>query len=338
MLHKPASRCSMMLPIMRCPVAALAVLAALGCLQAVAAQQSCDHEIKSGDTFWALSQRFQTEVAVIQRLNPGVNPNNLQIGQKVKVPCVSVPAPTKPAPRNPTYKACWKLSYGRGAGRPLHTCADGMEKYDALCYRPCRDSYSAFHASCFQRCPSGYQDHGALCTRPPHIYGKGCCCTIFTKKCCGNCPSGYRDDGCTCHRTMHTFAKDSYIRGTGVPMGCGSNEEKNGALCYPRCRPGYNGNGPVCWSSGAPAPGWQRCNDIGWGPDREACDEMNSVFTEMGLKMGTLAFCAAAVVAAVASAGALAPAAAAICPQTIAIAADGAAQGVRLAQFPSCPS
>lgn len=82
------------------------------------------------------------------------------------------------------------MTYGRGAGRPLHTCAQGMEKYDLLCYRPCRDGFSAFHASCFQRCPSDYQDHGALCTRPPHIYGKGCCCTIFSRHCCGNCPSG----------------------------------------------------------------------------------------------------------------------------------------------------
>ena len=23
--------------------------------------------------------------------------------------------------------SCWKLAYGRGVGRPIHTCADGFE-------------------------------------------------------------------------------------------------------------------------------------------------------------------------------------------------------------------
>ena len=23
--------------------------------------------------------------------------------------------------------SCWKLAYGRGVGRPIHTCADGLE-------------------------------------------------------------------------------------------------------------------------------------------------------------------------------------------------------------------
>lgn len=29
---------------------------------------------------------------------------------------------------------------------------------------------------------------------------------------------------------------------------CGPNEEKDGALCYPKCKSGYSGVGPVCWS------------------------------------------------------------------------------------------
>lgn len=39
-------------------------------------------------------------------------------------------------------------------------------------------------------------------------------------------------------------------RGVGtVPTTCQSNEERNGALCYPRCKPGYTGAGPVCWQT-----------------------------------------------------------------------------------------
>lgn len=30
-------------------------------------------------------------------------------------------------------------------------------------------------------------------------------------------------------------------------MTCRDNEQNNGGLCYPACRQGYNGIGPVCW-------------------------------------------------------------------------------------------
>ena len=31
-------------------------------------------------------------------------------------------------------------------------------------------------------------------------------------------------------------------------VACRSDQEKGGALCYPKCRSGYYGVGPVCWS------------------------------------------------------------------------------------------
>src|ERR1700727_302404 len=45
--------------------------------------------------------------------------------------------------------------------------------------------------------------------------------------------------------------KQSYGRGVGVPLStCPSNQQQNGALCYPECKAGYGGAGPV---------GWQEC-------------------------------------------------------------------------------
>jgi len=44
------------------------------------------YTIRAGDTFWNLAQRFNTTVAAIQAANPGVNPNNLQIGQVICIP------------------------------------------------------------------------------------------------------------------------------------------------------------------------------------------------------------------------------------------------------------
>ncbi|NMA03550.1 MAG: LysM peptidoglycan-binding domain-containing protein, partial [Clostridiales bacterium] len=45
-----------------------------------------EYTIKSGDTFFTLAKRFNTTVEAIQRANPGVNPNNLQIGQVICIP------------------------------------------------------------------------------------------------------------------------------------------------------------------------------------------------------------------------------------------------------------
>ncbi len=42
--------------------------------------------LKSGDTIYALSQRYNVTVAAIQRLNPGINPDRLQIGQTLCIP------------------------------------------------------------------------------------------------------------------------------------------------------------------------------------------------------------------------------------------------------------
>jgi hypothetical protein len=37
-----------------------------------------------------------------------------------------------------------------------------------------------------------------------------------------------------------------------IPTECRPDQEKNGALCYPRCQSGYKGVGPVCWQNCAP--------------------------------------------------------------------------------------
>lgn len=44
------------------------------------------YAIKSGDTLYTLAQRHNTTVDAIARLNPGINPSNLQIGQRICVP------------------------------------------------------------------------------------------------------------------------------------------------------------------------------------------------------------------------------------------------------------
>lgn len=44
------------------------------------------YTIEYGDTLWLLSQRFQIPAEVIMAANPGINPNNLFIGQVICIP------------------------------------------------------------------------------------------------------------------------------------------------------------------------------------------------------------------------------------------------------------
>lgn len=44
--------------------------------------------------------------------------------------------------------------------------------------------------------------------------------------------------------------KQSSGRGAGYPLStCDASTEKDGALCYPKCKAGYKGVDPVCWQS-----------------------------------------------------------------------------------------
>lgn len=47
---------------------------------------SSSYVIRSGDTLYVLAQRFGTTVAAIVALNPGINPNALQVGETICIP------------------------------------------------------------------------------------------------------------------------------------------------------------------------------------------------------------------------------------------------------------
>ena len=91
-------------------------------------------------------------------------------------------------------------------------CPAGQEDVFGTCYGACDPGYAAFGTLCFQICPPGNTDDGFFCRIPAHI-----------------------------------FAKANIPRGAGTPLTCASNEDLNGALCYPKCQAGYRGDGPVCW-------------------------------------------------------------------------------------------
>jgi len=54
---------------------------------------SFPYTIKKGDTLYLLAIRFNTTVDAIMKLNPGIDPNNLQIGQVICIPEKKAPVP-----------------------------------------------------------------------------------------------------------------------------------------------------------------------------------------------------------------------------------------------------
>ena len=65
------------------------------------------HQIRSGDTLYALASRFGTTVDAVLRANPGTDPASLRVGQLLCIPTAAVPGrPPGPPPGRPPGVAC----------------------------------------------------------------------------------------------------------------------------------------------------------------------------------------------------------------------------------------
>lgn len=54
------------------------------------------YTVRPGDTYWSLAQRFNTTIEAIAGANPGVDPNNLRVGQIICIPGAPPPPPICP--------------------------------------------------------------------------------------------------------------------------------------------------------------------------------------------------------------------------------------------------
>ena len=120
---------------------------------------------------------------------------------------------------------------------------------------------------CHKNCPSEYTNTGEFCHRVATSKGMSsmtCPSGYFqskaTARCHKNCPSGYTNMGETCHRPVSTLGLSAMTCNAGEHKGgvagercypnngmCFNDGDYDAGLCYPKCKDGFDGVGPVCW-------------------------------------------------------------------------------------------
>jgi len=182
-----------------------------------------------------------------------------------------------------TQTFCWKDSYGRGVGTIPSECGT-KQKLGALCYEPCPSGYTRIGLDCLQNCPTGFRDDGLFCRNAEYGRGVGYAwwyrdgfsfsgmfkrceadngkgnCEKYLAMVYPKCKPGYSPFGCCiCRPTvpdcnalgmnggLDLSCTKKLVLGSPSPADCAAGLEYDAGLCYPKCKTGYNGVGPVCW-------------------------------------------------------------------------------------------
>jgi hypothetical protein len=144
---------------------------------------------------------------------------------------------------------CRAAEYGRGAGYPWKI-GDPPFNYD--------------HA--LHRCEG---DHGrGNCEKSGLIYYPKCKPGDSQVGCCICRPATPDCGKLGLNPGIDLSCAKKIVIGDPVTGVCAAGEQADAGLCYPACKPGFKGVGPVCWG-GAP-PGWVECG-MGAAKDEKTC-------------------------------------------------------------------
>lgn len=204
--------------------------------------------------------------------------------------------------------ACWKNSYGRGAGTIPKLCGANEDKIGALCYSKCRPGMKRFGFDCHSTCPAGFKSNGLFCRKDVKKYNRGAgrgkkkCENRFGGNNCEKraglwyqkCRAGYVRSGVFCLPTKPDCGAIGMKKGLAGRLGCAkrivigkpramdcpAGKTKQAGLCYKGCRANFKGVGPVCW--GKPPKGWRNCG-MAATKDKKTC---NGLLADQILSVG----------------------------------------------------
>jgi hypothetical protein len=204
---------------------------------------------------------------------------------------------------------CWRDTETRGVGKIPSACQEGRERIGLLCYSKCGTNMQRAGFDCHSTCPAGMRDDGLFCRAaeygrgegypwkfgdPPFNYepalhrceadhGHGSCersGLIYYPTCkhgdspvgCCICRPGTPDCGrLGLNPGVDLSCAKKIVVGDPVTGVCAAGEQADAGLCYPACKPGFKGVGPVCWG-GAPS-GWVECG-MGAAKDAKTCESI----------------------------------------------------------------
>ena len=150
-----------------------------------------------------------------------------------------------------------------------------------MCYGKCDKGWKGVLNRCYKNCDEGYTDTGIACVLPPDLkkrpkYNRGAgtaqvcpsgkdkkagrcldrckngyAADKYGNRCRQSCGRGYRTYRYVCYKNWRSWNwRKSYSRGLGkLPSICPQGKEKEVALCYPKCKNGFTGRGPLCLGS-----------------------------------------------------------------------------------------
>jgi len=215
---------------------------------------------------------------------------------------------------------CWRQAYGRGVGKIPGKCREGEERIGFFCYPKC-EGYGKFHRfgfDCHQDCPdsSEWRGFGLHCVLKDYNRGVGRAatkCSGCTWGGCSGCVSNCKPDedknGLVCFPKCREGFEDYGFLGICRPPApdckalgmnnafdiscarkvilgkprvgaCEEGQEKDTGLCYPKCKEGYKGAGPVCWRKAPKVDGtiWKEC---GMGASISTKECVSTVFSQV---------------------------------------------------------
>jgi LysM repeat protein len=111
------------------------------------AQATGTYTVKSGDTLAMIAKVVGSNLTALRAINPGVNPDALQIGQQLRLPTGGQPSPNSVAPTQ-VNQARAPASDTTGPATPTQATSGAPSGATALCNDGAYDSRSHRQGSC----------------------------------------------------------------------------------------------------------------------------------------------------------------------------------------------